>query len=70
MERHPQWDMDVARAAQKQAARDADVRAVQEGRKSVGQVNRDNSLAHGLVHKFKMRAHLGVRRGAERDPSR
>lgn len=64
MERHPhpQRDMDAARAAEKQAARDADARAVREGRKSAGQVNRDNSLAHGLVDKFKMRARLGVQR--------
>lgn len=49
------------RAAEKQAAREQDAADVREGRRTVEQVNRDNSLAHGLMHRFKMRRGFGVR---------
>lgn len=50
---------DEKRAAEKQASRNADQRAVAEGRKSAEQVNRENSLAFGLTDRFRMRPVFG-----------
>lgn len=61
MEHEVRDNLDAERAAEKQADREADERDVREGRKSAAQVNRDNSLAHGVVQEFRMRLRLGVR---------
>lgn len=49
------------RAAEKQADRERDWEDIREGRRSVEQVNRDNSLAYGLMDRFRPRQRLGVR---------
>jgi hypothetical protein len=60
--------LDAQRAIEKQAAREADQRAIAEGRKSPEQVNRENSLAYGLSHRFKLLAPSS--RASSRDSSR
>lgn len=60
MSERAQQGLHVERAAEKQAARDRDAADVREGRRTADQVNEDNSLAHGLMHRLKMRPGFGV----------
>jgi hypothetical protein len=57
-----QQSLDALRAAEKKAAREADVRAVEAGERSGAQVNGENSLAANISPFDRDKSGLGVRR--------
>jgi len=57
----PETGLHAQRAAEKQAARDADAADIHAGRRTAEQVNRDNTLVHGLMDRFRPNPKHGVR---------